>query len=43
MLLALGLLVLDMLVLAGALVLVHRTHRTPVPASALAARRELWF
>lgn len=40
MLLALGLLVLDMLVLAGALALVHRA---PVPASALAARRKLWF
>ena len=43
MLLALGLLVLDMLVLAGALALVHRARRSPLPASALAARRELWF
>jgi hypothetical protein len=43
MLLTLGLLMLDMLVLAGVLALVHCAHRTPVPASALAARRELWF
>lgn len=41
MLLALGLLVLDMLILACALAVVHRTRCAP--ASGLATRRELWF
>jgi hypothetical protein len=43
MLLAIGLLVLHMLVLAGVLALEHSARRTPVPASVLGARRELWF